>query len=207
MELDMRGCGNIRCKYCNKSQEDELKETPKQKIARQRHERFVESENNWAYIQANQERYAEQRSKSKLKSEDMAISRDSRVAMHINNGLFNGQPIYIHYTNRNGYEAILKSQHFKASPNKSRRGNKAKDSVYLAQAKDAMNNENAHFQLFLGEEKYKDSATHCFIFSFRTKQYLEPQSVTMGGDVNEVLYPGNIPFRSIDLIYSGINPF
>lgn len=197
----MRVCGNIRCRYCYKSDEDKLKETTGQKLARQRHELFLTSEKNWAEIQANL------RSKDESESNEMTISQDSRIAMHINNGLFNGQPIYIHYTDKNGYEAILNSQHFKASPNKSRRGDKAKTSVYLAQAKDAMDNKNAHFQFFLGEEKYKESATHCFIFSFRDKQYLEPQPVTTGGDVNEVLYPGNIPFRDIDLIYSGINPF
>ncbi|EAR53345.1 hypothetical protein SKA34_00882 [Photobacterium sp. SKA34] len=143
----------------------------------------------------------------KWRFEGGGISRDHRIDMHVNNGLLNGDPLYIHYTNREGYDAILNSKYFRAAPNTARRGTRAKSSVYLCQAKDAMNNEEAHLNLFLGEERYRNSATHSFIFSFREPQLLDPRPVTIGSHINEILYPNNIPFRKINLLYSGVNPF
>ncbi|NRD73995.1 RHS repeat-associated core domain-containing protein [Shewanella sp. VB17] len=139
--------------------------------------------------------------------EGFGIAKDPRIDMHLNNGTFNGKPLYIHYTSKEGYEAISGSHYFRATPDYSRRGVKASNSVYLAQAKDAMSNEQAHLNLFLGEEKYSNSATHSFVFSFRDQQFLEPRAITLGSTISEVTYPGNIPFKKIDLIYSGVNPF
>ena len=147
------------------------------------------------------------RAAKKWKLEEAGISRDHRIDMHVNNGLFNGNPLYIHYTSKEGYDAILNSRYFRAAPNTARRGTRAKSSVYLSQAKDAMNNEEAHLNLFLGEERYRNSATHSFIFSFREPQLLDPRPVTIGSHINEILYPNNIPFRKINLLYSGVNPF
>ena len=147
------------------------------------------------------------RAAKKWKLEEAGISRDHRIDMHVNNGLFNGNPLYIHYTSKEGYDAILNSRYFRAAPNTARRGTRAKSSVYLSQAKDAMNNEEAHLNLFLGEERYRNSATHSFIFSFREPQLLDPRPVTIGSHINEILYPNNIPFRDINLLYSGVNPF
>ena len=147
------------------------------------------------------------RAAKKWKLEEAGISRDHRIDMHVNNGLFNGNPLYIHYTSKEGYDAILNSRYFRAAPNTARRGTRAKSSVYLSQAKDAMNNEEAHLNLFLGEERYRNSATHSFIFSFREPQFLDPRPVTIGSHINEILYPNNIPFRDINLLYSGVNPF
>ncbi|MGU7776104.1 hypothetical protein ACV229_38865 [Burkholderia sp. MR1-5-21] len=135
------------------------------------------------------------------------ISKDPRLDMHLNNGMFNGRPIYIHYTSQAGHTAIAMQRCIMGTPNAARRGARAQPGVYLALAKDAMNGERAHQTLFLGADRYRLSATHCFIFTFNADPFLSSQPVSQGSTVDEVIYPGNIPFRSINVIYDGRNPF
>ncbi|CAM3971276.1 hypothetical protein [Bordetella tumulicola] len=135
------------------------------------------------------------------------ISNDHRIDMHLNNGMLNGRPLYIHYTSHNGHANIMMHRCIMARPNADRRGTNAKPGVYLALAKDAMNSTLAHYTLFLGEERYAQSATHCIIFTFHTHPFLEQQLVTEGGIVHEAIHRGNIPFHSIDVLFDGPNPF
>ncbi|EEX38505.1 hypothetical protein VIB_000160 [Vibrio metschnikovii CIP 69.14] len=46
------------------SEPEPIKETLKEKIERQRSERFAQSERNWQYVQANEDRYAAQRAET-----------------------------------------------------------------------------------------------------------------------------------------------
>lgn len=135
------------------------------------------------------------------------FSKDSRIDMHLNNGLFNGRPIYIHYTSQSGYTAIMSQRYIAAKPDKDRRGNHAKAGVYLIAARDAMNRKMAHHTLFLGEDKYRDSATHCIVFAFNHPVLLEKNPVSSGSAVHEIIHRGNIPFHSVDVIYDGQNRF
>ncbi|CCG87418.1 hypothetical protein [Erwinia piriflorinigrans] len=135
------------------------------------------------------------------------FSRDPRLNMHLNNGAFNLYPLYIHYTTLQGYRAIKAAGCISANPNKERRGSAAKKGVYLALAKDAMSNEDAHSILFLGEEKYLASATYCFVFYFNQDPYLPARPVSHGSYSHEVICPQDINFKQINIIYDGLNPF
>lgn len=127
--------------------------------------------------------------------------------MHIDNGLFNGKVVYIHYTSLESLNAIKKQRKISANPNRERRGIKAKKGVYLALAKDAMNGRDAHNLLFLGEERYVLSAMYCIIFVFNSPRYLSSAPVTSGGHVTEVISLDDIYFHQINIIYDGKNPF
>lgn len=127
--------------------------------------------------------------------------------MHINNGLFNGEIVYIHYTSKEGLDAIKKQIKISANPNRERRGTNAKKGVYLTLAKDAMNGSDAHNLLFLAEERYVLSATHCIIFVFNSPRYLLSAPVTSGSHVTEVISLDDIYFHQINIIYEGKNPF
>ncbi|ECD1914959.1 hypothetical protein TS31_004624 [Salmonella enterica subsp. enterica serovar Hindmarsh] len=93
------------------------------------------------------------------------FSKDHRINMHINNGLFNGKIVYIHYTSKEGLNAIKMQRKISANPNRERRGTNAKKGVYLTLAKDAMNGRNAHHLLFLGEERYVLSVK-CYVLHY-----------------------------------------
>lgn len=139
------------------------------------------------------------------------FSKDHRINMHINNGLFNGETIYIHYTSEEGLKAIKEAKKISANPNRERRGINAKTGVYLTFAKDAMNNDNAFSLLFLGQKKYESSAMYCIVFVFVFNCFilreLRSGPVTSGSYVEEVISPYDIPFTHINIIYDGNNPF
>ncbi|CAM3425959.1 hypothetical protein BS639_22055 [Rouxiella silvae] len=135
------------------------------------------------------------------------FSKDHRINMHINNGLFNGKTVYIHYTSKEGLDAIKMQRKISANPNSERRGTNAKKGVYLTFAKDAMNGMNAHNLLFFGEEKYALSALYCVIFVFNNPLYLRSAPVTSGSHVTEVISLSDIYFHQINIIYEGKNPF
>ncbi|UNK63601.1 hypothetical protein [Buttiauxella ferragutiae] len=135
------------------------------------------------------------------------FSKDHRIDMHINNGLFNGKIIYIHYTSKEGLAAIKMQRKISANPNRARRGDNAKKGVYLALAKDAMNNTYAHNLLFLGEKKYEASAMYCIVFVFNTTCYLHSAPVSSGSPATEVISLDDIYFNKINILYDGQNPF
>ncbi|MGO3123940.1 MAG: hypothetical protein ACTIKR_07945 [Advenella sp.] len=135
------------------------------------------------------------------------FSTDHRIDMHTNNGMFNGKIIYIHYTSNGGFTAIKTQKKISANPNHARRGANAKRGVYLTLAKDAMNNTDAHNQLFLGETKYAASAMYCVIFVFNHPRYLHSAPVSSGSPVTEVISLNDIGFNEINIIYDGPNPY
>lgn len=139
-----------------------------------------------------------------------SVSDDPRIDMYMDLGMFNRKPIYIHYTSGSGLERIVHQRRISSGANTSRRGGKAKPGVYLTMAKDAMNNDDAYLNLFLGAEKYRNSATHTLIFSFddvTTPDKLTPQLVSSEGWAEEVIFKSDIIFNEINLIYAGKNPF
>jgi len=135
------------------------------------------------------------------------FSRDHRLEMHLNNGMFNGKPLYIHYTSAQTFPQIINSRCFMARPNYDRRGVAAKPGIYLVRSIHAFNAEKAFQQLFLGEAKYRESAKFCFLFTFNSDPHLTGHPVSAGSSVEELIHPGNISFSKINIIYQGINPF
>ena len=133
--------------------------------------------------------------------------KDYRIDRYLNEGLFNGKTVYIHYTSEQGLKAIRKDGKISANPNRDRRGPNAKRGVYLTSAKDAMNQKKAHKLLFFCEEKYASSATHCIIFVFYDNRELTYAPITSGSSVTEVISWNDINFNQIDIIYYGKNCF
>jgi len=125
----------------------------------------------------------------------------------LNNGLHNGQPIYIHNTSAEGYAGILKSQMLGSTPDHTRRGVAAKSGVYLCISTQTFSPGAAHTLLFFEEDKYALSSTHCIIFSPKGALAVATDPVSHGSWVKETIYRGNIKFADIHLIYSGPNPF
>lgn len=135
------------------------------------------------------------------------FSHDHRLEMHLNNGMFNGRPLYIHYTSADTFPKIIASRCFMARPNYERRGYAAKSGIYLVRGMHAFNAKRAFTQLFLGEPKYRDSARYCFLFTFNNDPHLTGNLISAGSTVEELIHPGNLSFSKINIIYQGKNPF
>ena len=135
------------------------------------------------------------------------FSKDHRLEMHIDNGMFNGKTVYIHYTSKEGFDAIKSQRKISSNPNPDRRGTKAKSGVYLTYAKDAMNGRDAHVSLFLGAERYVLSAMYCIVFIFNSPRHLETHPISSTSPVTEVISLQDIHFHQINIIYDDQNPF
>lgn len=75
------------------------------------------------------------------------FSRDHRIEMHLNNGMFNGKPLYIHDTSAETFPKIIASRCFMARPNNDRRGAAAKSGIYMVRSGHAFNALQAFQQL------------------------------------------------------------
>ncbi|PMW95483.1 hypothetical protein C1X59_26355 [Pseudomonas sp. FW215-R2] len=133
--------------------------------------------------------------------------RDTLVDVRLNTGIFNGRPIYIHMTSLLGYTAINNASQISCAPNTARRGQAAKQGIYLNPSTQPFSPEEAHTLLFFDEPRYAQSATHCFIFAFRDAVVVEDFPISQYSWVREIIYRGDINFRDIDLLYRGPNQF
>jgi hypothetical protein len=125
----------------------------------------------------------------------------------LNQGQFKGKPIYIHVTSNEGWQGIAKSGKINATPKKARRGNSAKNGIYLNPCSQAFWPEDAWTLLFFCEQKYRDSADYCLVFSFLNDIVIEANPISEASWVKEMIYWSNISLNDITLHYSGPNPF
>ncbi|MBW8758597.1 MAG: hypothetical protein JF586_13375 [Burkholderiales bacterium] len=126
---------------------------------------------------------------------------------HLNLGMFNEQPIYIHNTSAEGWAGIKERQVLGAAADKSRRGTSAKAGVYLCTPSQAFSPEAAFTLLFFCNEKYRLSSTHCIVFAPKKAINVTTVLVTEGSWVKETIHYGNISLKDVHVIYSGPNPF
>jgi len=133
------------------------------------------------------------------------------VDVLMNRGMHDGQPIYLHYTSQAGFDSILQGDRFiKGTPDRTRRGQAARAGVYLTPATQCFSPGDAHTLLFLGEERYRLSATHVFVFAFKQAEAVEDYSVSHDSPFREIIYRGDIDFRSTgnaQMLYAGVNRF
>ncbi|GAA5444151.1 hypothetical protein Misp06_02334 [Microbulbifer sp. NBRC 101763] len=133
------------------------------------------------------------------------------VDVLMNRGSEGGNPIYIHYTSQAGFNRILMIDKFiKGTPDRTRRGLSAKTGVYLTPSTQCFSPSDAHTLLFFSEDRYKNSATHMFIFIFKQGVELEDYAVSSSSPYRELIYRGDVDFRAngnAKMLYGGRNRF
>jgi hypothetical protein len=136
--------------------------------------------------------------------------KDSLLELRLNAGLWNGKPIYIHVTSHDGLAGINQQGKINATPKKARRGEAAKDGIYLNPVLQTFGPKDAFTLLFFETETYRHSATNCIVFAFLKQpgeSWFKSNPISDGNWVQEIIYLQHIHFREIDILYSGPNPF
>ncbi|MFB3302790.1 dermonecrotic toxin domain-containing protein [Pseudomonas sp. AMR01] len=147
-------------------------------------------------------------------SQDNAIPRastDQSLINHqdwqsiVDSGMYNGQPVYIHYTDKAGAEAIARGQAINdAARGATREGSKG--GVYVNPPGQQFNSENVEDLLFLGNERYVGRGDYMVIFS--TDQVpQELGAITAGSPFVELKMPRDIKLAPSNFLYLGPNKF
>ncbi|UOK36171.1 hypothetical protein MJP36_16795 [Pseudomonas palleroniana] len=123
----------------------------------------------------------------------------------VDSGTYNGQPVYIHYTNKEGAEAITRQLSINdASREATRAGSKG--GVYVNPPGQQFNGENVETLLFLGNKRYEGRGDYMVIFSTdQVPTNLGP--VTAGSPFVELKFPKGIKLTSANFLYAGPNTF
>lgn len=136
--------------------------------------------------------------------------KDSLLDIRLNAGMWNSKPIYIHITSHAGHAGIDSAGRIDATPKTDRRGQAAKNGVYLNPVHQAFCPSEAFTLLFFEVEKYRNSSTHCFVFSFLKQpgeSFFKEDAISSDNWVREVIYLDNISYSQVDILYKGPNPF
>lgn len=123
----------------------------------------------------------------------------------VDSGMHNGQPVYIHYTDKAGAEAIARGQAINdAARGATREGSKG--GVYVNPPGQQFNSENVEDLLFLGNERYVGRGDYMVIFS--TDQIPEQLgAITAGSPFVELRMPKDIKLKPSNFLYLGPNKF
>lgn len=123
----------------------------------------------------------------------------------VDSGTYNGQPVYIHYTDKAGAEAITRGQTISdATRGETRAGSKG--GVYVNPPGQQFNGENVEDLLFLGNERYVGRGDYMVIFS--TDQVPEELgAITAGSPFVELKMPKEIKLKPSNFLYLGPNKF
>ncbi len=123
----------------------------------------------------------------------------------VDSGFHNGQPVYIHYTSKEGAEAIARAQGINdLARNETRAGSKG--GVYVNPPGQQLNSENVETLLFLGNERYAGRGEYKVIFSTdQVPRDLGP--VTAGSSIVELKMDKEIKLTSSNFLYLGPNQF
>lgn len=123
----------------------------------------------------------------------------------LDSGTYNGQPVYIHYTDKAGAEAIAQGQSITdATRGATRAGSKG--GIYVNPPGQQFNGENVEDLLFLGNERYVGRGDYMVIFS--TDQAPEELgAITAGSPFVELRMPKEIKLKPSNFLYLGPNTF
>lgn len=123
----------------------------------------------------------------------------------LDSGFHNGQPVYIHYTSKEGAEAIARAQGINdLARGETRAGSKG--GVYVNPPGQQLNSENVETLLFLGNERYAGRGEYKVIFSTdQVPKELGP--VTAGSQIVELKMDKEIKLTSSNFLYLGPNTF
>ncbi|WLH52819.1 dermonecrotic toxin domain-containing protein [Pseudomonas tolaasii] len=139
------------------------------------------------------------------------ISAKTPLANHqdwqsiLDSGTYAGQPVYIHYTDKAGAEAIAQGQSITdATRGATRAGSKG--GIYVNPPGQQFNGENVQDLLFLGNERYLGRGNYMVIFS--TDQAPEELgAITAGSPFVELRMPKEIKLKPSNFLYLGPNNF
>ncbi|NVZ49774.1 hypothetical protein HX792_05445 [Pseudomonas sp. B6002] len=139
------------------------------------------------------------------------ISANAPLANHqdwqslLDSGTYNGQPVYIHYTDKAGAEAIAQGQSITDSTRGATRAG-SKGGIYVNPPGQQFNSENVEDLLFLGNERYVGRGDYMVIFS--TDQAPEELgAITAGSPFVELRMPKEIKLKPSNFLYLGPNKF
>ena len=123
----------------------------------------------------------------------------------LDSGMYNGKPVYIHYTDKAGLEAITQQRRISDSlRNETRAGSKG--GIYVNPPGQQFNGENVESLLFLGNERYAGRGNYMVIFSSdQIPQNLGP--ITSGSPFVEMKMPKDINLTPSNILYVGPNTF
>lgn len=123
----------------------------------------------------------------------------------LDSGTYNGKPVYIHYTDKAGLEAITRQQRISdVLRNETRAGSKG--GIYVNPPGQQFNGENVENLLFLGNERYVGRGDYMVIFSSdQVPQNLGP--ITSGSPFIEMKMPKDIILTPSNVLYMGPNKF
>lgn len=123
----------------------------------------------------------------------------------LDSGMYNGKPVYIHYTDKAGLEAITRQRRISDTlRNETRAGSKG--GIYVNPPGQQFNGENVESLLFLGNERYVGRGNYMVIFSSdQIPQNLGP--ITSGSPFVEMKMPKDINLTPSNILYMGPNTF
>ena len=118
--------------------------------------------------------------------------------------IFDGS-VYLHFTNQANFISILQAG--KIEDKSQLPGNRPGSSpgIYVAPGRQTFNPEEAHLNLFLGQDAYKDRGNFVFAFTLPEGSVTEGAPLTSGSPYKEAKHIGDIDISNA--IYKGLNPF
>ncbi|WP_248730324.1 hypothetical protein [Pseudomonas sp. MWU13-2517] len=123
----------------------------------------------------------------------------------VDSGTYNGQPVYIHYTSKEGAEAITRQLSINDASRETTRAG-AKGGVYVNPPGQQFNGENVETLLFLGNKRYEGRGDYMVIFSTdQVPTNLGP--VTAGSPFVELKFQKGIKLTPSNFVYAGPNTF
>lgn len=112
---------------------------------------------------------------------------------HLDNGMLNSMPIYMHFTNIEGIDAIIRSKKITGSrANQYRAGANAE--VYLNPASQWFSPTQVWENLLLARPEYKNRGEYVAVFALKTDFDLTPKKVSSYSDYLEIGFDGQITF-------------
>lgn len=113
--------------------------------------------------------------------------------------------VYLHFTNQANFVSILQAG--KIEDRSQLPGNRPGSSpgIYVVPGRQTFNPEEAHLNLFLGQEAYKDRGNFVFAFYLPAGSVTEGVPLTANSPYIEAKHIGDIDISNA--IYKGLNPF
>ncbi|ASY77295.1 hypothetical protein [Pectobacterium polaris] len=113
--------------------------------------------------------------------------------------------VYLHFTNQDNFISILQAGIIE--DRSQLLGNRPGSSpgIYVAPGRQTFNPEEAHLNLFLGQDAYKDRGSFVFAFTLPEGSVTEGAPLTSGSPYKEAKHIGDIDISNA--IYKGLNPF
>ncbi|MCF4977233.1 hypothetical protein GIW56_01555 [Pseudomonas gessardii] len=156
-------------------------------------------------MSAGQERPAGQGALASSSTANQPLANHQDWQSIVDSGTYNGKPVYIHYTSKEGAEAIARERSINDLARGERRAG-SKGGVYVNPPGQQFNSENVETLLFLGNERYVGSGDYMVIFS-SDQAPVDIGAVTQGSQFRELKMAKAIKLTPSNFLYLGPNTF